>query len=869
MKTGRYSLFDLLTHPEIEQIIIPELQRDYVWEEINVCGLLDTIFSQYSKQTEIEFICQADGQTIDGPSFDFLKEEYFRMRFSTRIGFIYAYHDPTYAGKFFLIDGQQRITTLYLLLTALYCRFDYIKGNVGRNLNDFEKRYKGKLDFMVREVSHDFLYDMISYEIEHSINNENFNSATPAPFFDEDQSYCNLYAKDVTASHLLQNYKYINLRLSNSKFDILNLIDYVEHHIEFNYFDTNLSHQGEKLYLYMNSRGEGLQYQELVRATLIGKSKDKLSAGECWEEMQNFFWRHSGKNPNADLGFQEFLKWSVIIHLCSHNHDGLCVKKLSNEELEEYIKYYYVGKNNSPEFEKAVQLKNKQSFLLKKYIEGNDVLYPIDVPYIYNLYKALKEIFEPQNDTEKHFEHLRKECLIDKCLEEITSTSEYSVLFACLLYMTSFSESSTGIWPSGYEVRRLAMHVKMHMKSANNSRNPDRSAIQAIRLVEHMKRNNIRDISSLKQISDSQLQTYFISWTDRHLLPLIWANNPCSRLQWENAIWDTINDEKFIEFLNGNIASLLAMASNGVKVATPSLNQYKNYYNLFRNHIYHNLDSSSRERQLHKELLKYYDYKVYETIPGFCGWWMKRYQLLADKDQWAKQLSCDSENFDSYLIFIQALIKFLNDKERAVSIEMPVDYRRLLIKYGLDGYMQKYRYLYKESRSSIRPHILLNSLQVSDKWHVQEMLIRMLHKHKYFTYSHVFEHNILAVEFDIVKCVPEKQTYKFIKTKDFDKYYFLDIVYQWDDKKFFGKWYFKIGHRPIDVSGTKQDVPLTESQRKSLEKLTGKSWSLDDGFLKSNDPFYIDNPQKGTEESIVEDVVSICKKMLPQIAYAL
>lgn len=31
MKTGRYNIAQLLTSPEVEQIVIPELQRDYVW----------------------------------------------------------------------------------------------------------------------------------------------------------------------------------------------------------------------------------------------------------------------------------------------------------------------------------------------------------------------------------------------------------------------------------------------------------------------------------------------------------------------------------------------------------------------------------------------------------------------------------------------------------------------------------------------------------------------------------------------------------------------------------------------------------------------------------------------------------------------
>ena len=51
MKTGRYSFFQLLNSPEIEQIIIPEIQRDYVWTNRNVDRFLNSIFTKYESKT--------------------------------------------------------------------------------------------------------------------------------------------------------------------------------------------------------------------------------------------------------------------------------------------------------------------------------------------------------------------------------------------------------------------------------------------------------------------------------------------------------------------------------------------------------------------------------------------------------------------------------------------------------------------------------------------------------------------------------------------------------------------------------------------------------------------------------------------------
>jgi len=58
MKTGRYSLKDLLTHNEIEQIIIPEIQRDYVWAEDNVVKLLSSVKKNFIEKEKNEIAIQ-------------------------------------------------------------------------------------------------------------------------------------------------------------------------------------------------------------------------------------------------------------------------------------------------------------------------------------------------------------------------------------------------------------------------------------------------------------------------------------------------------------------------------------------------------------------------------------------------------------------------------------------------------------------------------------------------------------------------------------------------------------------------------------------------------------------------------------------
>lgn len=273
MKLGRYNIKDLLCNDSYDQIVIPEIQRDYVWQEQNVKSLLNSVFLHYKQKKNLVLDIKCDSKPLPEDLCQYLNAEYRRLRFNTRIGFIYAYSDLTYPDKLFLIDGQQRLTTLSLLLLAAYC-----SGSATPEMREAYKRNyfignQPRLDYKVREVTHDFLVSFISH-------------VTGGRDIEQSGEYYVVFQRDLTARMMLHNYKCIVSLLEEE--DILadreSFIDYVEHYIEFNYFDTKLSRQGERLYLYMNSRGEDLSEQENVKAMLIARSVEKLADGEHWED---------------------------------------------------------------------------------------------------------------------------------------------------------------------------------------------------------------------------------------------------------------------------------------------------------------------------------------------------------------------------------------------------------------------------------------------------------------------------------------------------------------------------------------------------------------------------------------------------------
>jgi hypothetical protein len=378
MRTGRYSIAELFGNRHIEQLVIPEIQRDYVWEPKQVEHLVASImnsFKDWQREKAAPPLQVVARNSPDGPfgedEVQSLQNEfaafYARRTHATNVGFIYAYCDADLPGQYALIDGQQRLTTIYLALLATATRDPGLKERFraryclcppGPHTN--EAAVPTKLDYRLREHTAEFLRRFVDYFLDNSATLDQLR---------EQSWYLHRHDSDTTVRNLFGNYKTIQQQLEGALSDAepSQLYEYLEDLVECWYFDTNESAQGEELYLYLNARGESIADNENRKARLlagVGDSTTKDKWGRTWEEWQDYFWQNrkvglseKDSNPNADRGFNSFL-------VCIENLERLrgrrvaatdpvnleiidkylCVLRWLNEQKEPFKAFYtYAG----------------------------------------------------------------------------------------------------------------------------------------------------------------------------------------------------------------------------------------------------------------------------------------------------------------------------------------------------------------------------------------------------------------------------------------------------------------------------------------------------------------------------------------------
>lgn len=314
-------------------LIVPEIQREYVWG-YNEFGIFETFIKDLKEGFELDGEETPEilslKQTINNPNIDeqtkkgltIVLEKLSKPTASINIGFLYSYKPPYYIGNdreedLYLIDGQQRFTTLFLIL--YYFSIKENRKNDFVSLFKFDaKNEKIAFDYRVRSITHQFIFDLII----------NINNVDDLIDIKNKQWFLLNYQNDVTIKSIIgidNDSGVFNLLTKVFSTDNKNYFDYVKKDIKFWHFKTEETSQGEELYITMNSRGQQLADNETIRAKLFDSEDVKgnpLEWSEKWEQWQDFFWKHRDKENTeltADEGFNEFLRWVQLLKMYEVN----------------------------------------------------------------------------------------------------------------------------------------------------------------------------------------------------------------------------------------------------------------------------------------------------------------------------------------------------------------------------------------------------------------------------------------------------------------------------------------------------------------------------------------------------------------------
>lgn len=248
-------------------LVVPEIQREYAWGN-NPNSVLEQFLASLSDRL--------NNKDVEDEN----------------VGFLYSYQSSSYALEHHLIDGQQRFTTLVLLLYYLSVKDGTIE--------DFRKLIRlaepnMAFSYKVRATTDDFLKLLF----ESGLTDSNLIKASK--WFVDDFKF------DPSIKAILGAFDIFNKKnWTLTKQQILDKIS-------FWYFDVSATRQGEELYITMNSRGERLTDTEQLKPRLFSKlcSSDKQKFGKDWDEWEEFFYnlKEEKMDINAiDVAMSNLLK---------------------------------------------------------------------------------------------------------------------------------------------------------------------------------------------------------------------------------------------------------------------------------------------------------------------------------------------------------------------------------------------------------------------------------------------------------------------------------------------------------------------------------------------------------------------------------
>ena len=280
-----FTLRELFSHDN--KIVIPDLQRDYCWG--------DSAFIEHEKSQK---------ELVSGFVGDYLLSSYKEKSANSKdlmLGLVYGYEEPL--NCYNICDGQQRITTLFLLLGMVNRYSDGEFSDFIISTNEMQDDYEPHLLYSIRESTLYFLSDLsLHFFIE--------NSLSKVSFIKESDWYFDEYERDASVQSMLAALETIEKLLNSEKeLDYKSFGHFLLQNLKMIYYDMENRARGEETYIVINTTGEPLSSTENIKPILLGSIKENNIYNEQWEEREDWFWQNRGKDLCADDGMKQFFVW--------------------------------------------------------------------------------------------------------------------------------------------------------------------------------------------------------------------------------------------------------------------------------------------------------------------------------------------------------------------------------------------------------------------------------------------------------------------------------------------------------------------------------------------------------------------------------
>ena len=268
-------------------LVVPDLQRDYCWGS-----------ETYGRNRERQ------GELVTAFVDDLI--EAFRADEARTLGVLYGYEEV--AGRVMLCDGQQRLTTLYLLVGVLTHRIDGVK------FASYIQGFPGdvRLSYEVRESTLSFLGDLSRYYFC-----DRGGVLPPAEGEDKAQTpdwYRRVYRLDPSARSMLAAVRTIEARLDAADVNEGDFGRYVLERLRFVYYDMGDRQHGEEAFVVINTTGEPLTATENLKPQLLSRVAGDARSVRAheWEDREDWCWRHrdrEGGERTSDALSRDFYVW--------------------------------------------------------------------------------------------------------------------------------------------------------------------------------------------------------------------------------------------------------------------------------------------------------------------------------------------------------------------------------------------------------------------------------------------------------------------------------------------------------------------------------------------------------------------------------